>query len=44
MWFLLVSFLLLAMLVAYVTVRDSRHPVHHPPKSPDQGWGNRWPR
>lgn len=34
----------LAVVATYVIVRDRRHPVHHPLKGDDQGWGNTWPR
>lgn len=44
MWFFVMLVILLAVLVAYVSVRDSHHPVHHVPKSDGQGWGNVWPR
>lgn len=37
-------FVLLAVVVAYVSIRDKHHPVDHPPKGDGRGWGNLWPR
>jgi hypothetical protein len=34
----------LAVVVAYVVIRERRHPVDHPPRNDGQGWGNLWPR
>ena len=34
----------LALVAAYVIVRDRRHPVDHPIKGDGEGWGNNWPR
>jgi len=45
MWVFVAAFVIPLILVAgYVLVRDRRHPVDHPLKGDDQGWGNTWPR
>ena len=42
--FLMVLVIPVAIVAAYVILRDRRHPVDHPIKGDDQGWGNNWPR
>ena len=44
MWFFVLLFILLVATTTYVMVRDKHHPVDHPPKGDDRGWGNLWPR
>jgi hypothetical protein len=45
MWYYALFLILLAALVAYVVVRERRHPdPGGPAKADGQGWGNRWPR
>jgi hypothetical protein len=45
MWqFVLVVILPLVIAAGYVIIRDRRHPVDHPTKTDDEGWGNAWPR
>lgn len=44
MWLFVVLAVALAVVVAYVSIRDRRHPFDGPAKGDDRGWGNNWPR